>query len=203
MTQVPPPRRPPEEPVAVLESLTPSPRYLRKLLLVMSLIAALVLVGALFAFGDDPGFGLLIFLLNLAWYFPALFLTRLYYRSLKYEIQDDEVIVQVGIWTRSIKHVPFRTVTNLKINRDIFDRWFFDLGSLNIQTAGMSGTSGAEEALVGLPNVQDVYEIVQTRLRGFRGAMAPTAAEEDGEAKEDAFKAILTEVRAIRKAVEK
>jgi uncharacterized membrane protein YdbT with pleckstrin-like domain len=144
-----------------------------------------------------------VLIVDAAWFVPGLFLAAAYYRSLKYEIQDDEVIVHVGIWTRSVKHVPFRTITNLKVHRGIFDRWFFDLGNLNIQTAGMSGTSGAEESLVGLPNFQEAYEIVSTRLRRYRGSMAPTAAEEQIEPKGDAVEAILTELRAIRKAVEK
>jgi len=108
----------------------------------------------------------------------------------------------VGIWTRSVKHVPYRTVTNLKTNRDIFDRWFFGIGSLNIQTAGMSGKTGAEESLVGLPNVQDVYEIVSNRLRQYRGAMAPTAAGEESAPGGDTLAAMLSEVRAIRKRIE-
>ena len=145
----------------------------------------------------------LFLLLNLAWYLPTLLLIGAYFRSLMYEILDDEVIVHVGIWTKSVKHVPFRTVTNLKVNRDIFDRWFFGLGSLNVQTAGMSGKTGAEEALLGLPNVQEIYKLVRSRLRRYRGAMAPTASEEEGEQGVDTLGAILTEVKAIRTAVEK
>jgi uncharacterized membrane protein YdbT with pleckstrin-like domain len=132
---------------------------------------------------------------------PALFLARAYYRSLRYEIQDDEVIVHVGIWTQSVKHVPYRTVTNIAVKRDIFDRWFFDLGSLNIQTAGMSGTTGAEESLVGLPNFQEAYDTVAAQLQRFRGGMGPTAAEV--EAEPDALNAILAEVRVIRQTLEK
>ena len=64
-------------------------------------------------------------------------------KALGYEVQDDEVIVRVGIITHSVKHVPYRTVTNITVSRDILDRWFFGLGSLHIQTAGMSGKSGA------------------------------------------------------------
>ena len=82
----------------------------------------------------------------------------------------------------------------------------FGIGTLNIQTAGMSGTTGAEESLEGLDNVQEVYDIVATELRRFRGSMAPTAADVEGEAvaaSPDALSAILTEVRAIRHALEK
>ena len=194
------------------QTLKPSPRYRSKLFLVATVIAVIVMVvGLLIAGGiledegpqDAAGFVFLFLLLDLVWYVPTLLLIRAYFRSLRYEIQDDEVIVHVGIWTKSVKHVPFRTVTNLKVNRDIFDRWFFDLGSLNVQTAGMSGNTGAEESLVGLPNVQEVYELVRSQLRRYRGAMSPTAAGEEGEPGADGLAALLTEVKAIRAAVEK
>lgn len=148
--------------------------------------------------------------INLLWYVPAMLLTGLYYRSLSYEIQDDEVIVRAGIWTHSVKHVPYRTVTNMTIKRGILDRWFFGLGSLHIQTAGMSGTPGAEEVLEGLSNVQEVYEIVVKELQRFRGAMTPTTTEvtdvsvetADAATSTEALSAILDEVRAIRRSLE-
>ena len=143
--------------------------------------------------------------LNMTWYGIALGLSGPYYRSLKYEVQDEEVIVNAGIVTKSVKHVPYRTVTNLTVKRDIIDR-MLGIGTLNIQTAGMSGTTGAEEALVGLPNVQEVYEQVVTELRRFRGGMSPTMAAEDGEVPTDAAQtlgSILTELKTIRQQLEK
>jgi uncharacterized membrane protein YdbT with pleckstrin-like domain len=136
----------------------------------------------------------------------ALVLAGPYYASLSYEVEDDEVIVRAGIINHSVKHVPYRTVTNITVKRDILDRWFLGLGDLNIQTAGMSGTSGAEEKLVGLTNVHEVYEMVATELRRFRGGMAPTAAEVEPEAaaaSADTLSAILAEIRAIRQALDK
>jgi uncharacterized membrane protein YdbT with pleckstrin-like domain len=158
---------------------------------------------------SEEGASTIVFLVtiigNVVWWAPAMVLARAYYRSLSYEIQDDEVIVRAGILTQSVKHVPYRTVTNITVKRDIFDRWFFDLGKLNIQTAGMSGTTGAEESLVGLPNFQEAYEIVATQLQRFRGGMDPTAAGTDDvapAAPDAALSAILAQVRAIRRALE-
>jgi membrane protein YdbS with pleckstrin-like domain len=198
------------------QTFNPSPRYLTKLRLVITIVAVLILAGGVLLGWlishdrtVDESDVMLIYLIvagaDILWYLPALLLSGPYYRSLSYEIQDDEVIVRVGIWTQSVKHVPYRTVTNLKVKRDILDRWFFSLGTLNIQTAGMSGTTGAEESLVGLPNVQEVYEIVVTELRRFRGGMAPTAADvEDAPAVASAaaLSAILAEVQAIRQTLE-
>ena len=131
----------------------------------------------------------------------AIVLAGPYYRSLSYEIREDEVVVRVGIITKSVKHVPFRMVTNVTVKRGILDRWFFDLGTLNIQTAGMSGSTGAEESLVGLANYDEVYEMVAAELRRFRGGMAPTVAAGDVDPPE-ALTAILDEVRAIRQALD-
>lgn len=190
----------------------PDVKYQQKLLLVVGLsgivaLAASIALGA--AIGVDAGGagGVLIgavvaALVNALWLAPALLLIPPYYRSLRYEIHDDEVIVHAGIITRSVKHVPFRTVTNLKVKQGPLDR-VFGIGTLDIQTAGQSGQTSAEESLAGLTNFEGVYEQIAGTLRRFRGAMAPTQAEEepvrgDGQL----LAAILEEVRAIRRAAE-
>jgi membrane protein YdbS with pleckstrin-like domain len=195
------------------KTFKPSLKYLGKLRLVITIVALLilasgVLLGWLMSFDKSigvSGFRIVVIvtaIIDALWWVPAMLLTGPYYRSLSYEIQDDEVIVHVGIWTKSVKHVPYRTVTNLTAKRDILDRWL-GLGTLDIQTAGMSGQTGAEESLVGLPNVQEVYEMVATALRRFRGGMGPTAAEVEGEPSVvNALNAILAEVRVIRQALE-
>ena len=196
----------------VPQRFKPNSRYLYKLLVVYTAVALLILAGILLLGGlislDKGRVGLIIIAimlpLNFIWWICAIILAFPYYRSLEYEVQDDEVIVRVGIFTHSVKHVPYRTVTNITVKRDIFDRWFFNLGSLNIQTAGMSGQSGAEEQLVGLENVQEIYEMVAAELRRFRSAMSPTQAESEGAVpKSDQSVDLLEEVKAIRGLLEK
>jgi uncharacterized membrane protein YdbT with pleckstrin-like domain len=193
------------------KSFKPNSRYLIKLLVGIA-VAGVLSIGGTMAIGllipDRDAtivFGLFALAEAVVW-IAALFLAGPYYASLSYEIQDDEVIVNVGVITHSVKHVPYRTVTNVVVRRDILDRWFFGLGSLHIQTAGMSGQSGAEEKLVGLPNVQEVYELVVRELRRFRGAMAPTAAGVEPEptgVSGEMLTAILEEIKAIRKTLTK
>ncbi len=195
-----------------VRTFEPSSRYLGKLQLTLFLIALIVLAsGALFGrllsldseIGAD-GFRtamIVTAILDCVWWLPAVVLAGPYYRSLSYEMREDEVVVRVGIITKSVKHVPFRMVTNVTVKRGILDRWFFDLGTLNIQTAGMSGSTGAEESLVGLANYDEVYEMVATELRRFRGGMTQMAAAGDVDSSE-ALTAILDEVRAIRQALD-
>ncbi|MGC9396615.1 MAG: PH domain-containing protein [Anaerolineae bacterium] len=195
------------------KQFTPSPKYLTNLRITLSLIALAILaggfiLGVLIAF--EEGFGALAITLlitlaaNLLWWVPGMLLSGPYYRSLRYEIHEDEIIVNVGIVTQSVKHVPFRTMTNLTVKRGILDRWL-GTGTVNIQTAGISGSSGQpEQSLVGLENPQEVYEMVVTALHRFRGGMAPTSAEEEAPAgtSSEALNAILDEVRTIRQALE-
>jgi uncharacterized membrane protein YdbT with pleckstrin-like domain len=195
----------------------PSPRYRTKLYFSTSFIALLfvaggVLLGALLALGRGPGLivGAVTVMgtafLNLAWWAPVMLWCGPYYRSLSYEILEDEVIVRAGVLTRTVKHVPYRTVTNITVKQGLVDRWL-GLGTLEIQTAGMSGTSGVEQVLAGLEDAQEVYALVAAELRRFRSAMAPTAAEVEGEVSKadlpaEALNALLVEVRAIRRALE-
>ena len=172
---------------------------------IVSMVAFIVLIaideGVTDAFGLAVGVGLAV---NLLWMVPVMLGIGPYCDRMRFEVHDDEVIVHVGLVTKSIKHVPFRTVTNLQLNRGPFDR-MFGIGTLNIQTAGMSGQKGAEESLMGLNNVQEVYELAAKALRRYRSALAPDQAGEelvqaaDGAAMND----VLVELRAIRAALER
>lgn len=191
--------------------LYPDPRYKSKLVvevvLMMILVALWWTVPAVYFAGnelDGPALGVVLSVaVNLILLVAPLLFVGPYYRSLRYEILDDEVIVVAGILTKSVKHVPYRTVTNLKVTRGPIDR-LFGLGSLAIQTAGMSGTTGAEENLVGLSDVQEVYEEVAARLRRYRSAMAADQASEGAESLPAPamdgvlLSEILDELRAIR-----
>ena len=191
--------------------LYPDPRYKSKLVvevvLMMILVALWWTVPAMYFLGnelDGPALGVVLSVaVNLILLVAPLLFVGPYYRSLRYEILDDEVIVVAGILTKSVKHVPYRTVTNLKVTRGPIDR-LFGLGSLAIQTAGMSGTTGAEENLVGLSDVQEVYEEVAARLRRYRSAMAADQASEGAESLPAPamdgvlLSDILDELRAIR-----
>jgi membrane protein YdbS with pleckstrin-like domain len=106
-------------------------------------------------------------LMNLIWIIPAIVIVVRYYQSLHYEIHEDEVIMHVGVITKTVKHVPFRTITNLKVKRGPFDR-LFGLGTVDIQTAGKSGENGAEESLVGLSDVREVYNQITSKLRSIK-----------------------------------
>lgn len=195
-----------------IKTFTPNPKYMTKQRIAFGLLALLPIafftfLATVLTLDGEFGLGGALLMISIPmvvvgilWIIGALLVVP-YYNSLRYEIHEDEVIVHVGIVTKSVKHVPYRTVTNIVINRGILDR-MFGLGTLNIQTAGMSGQTGAEESLVGLVNVQEVYDLVATELRRFRAGMSPTGADTDAAHPQidesAALAAILAEVKAIR-----
>ncbi|MFL7809603.1 MAG: PH domain-containing protein, partial [Anaerolineae bacterium] len=141
------------------QTFTPHPQHKLKMRLVMTIIACLIMIGmGLLAIPislEHNGLRTAAILLavtlglNLLWWIPAMILVEPYYRSLSYEIQDDQVVMRVGLVTKSVKHVPYRTVTNVTVKQDLIDR-MLGLGRLEIQTAGISGTNTAEQSLAGL-----------------------------------------------------
>jgi len=192
------------------QELKPESAFLWKIIIELLLVVALIAgSGALMGYliGMDSGgvsaalLGVTISLgIGAVLFILAVPFLPFYFRSLRYVIHEDEVVVEAGILTKSVKHVPYRTVTNLKVARGPFDR-LFGIGTLNIQTAGMSGQTGAEESLVGLRDVTQVYEQVATSLRRFRGAMPATGGSSEAVPEGGELTAILEEVRAIRQMI--
>ena len=189
-------------------TLTPSRKYLKKSYLTTGIVAlalffSAVVIGTLISLDPTVGIQALWWSLvaavavNALWGIPALLLIGPYFRSLRYEFHEDQVVMHVGVITRSVKYVPFRTVTNMTVKQGPFDR-LFGIGSLEIQTAGISGTSEAEQHLVGLEDPQAVYDLAVQALSRFRGAMDPTTAD---VAEQDVLRLILDEVRGIRQSL--
>jgi hypothetical protein len=86
-----------------------------------------------------------------------------------------EIYVKKGILTVTEKHVPFRTITSIFSKKGVFDR-LFGIGSVEIQTAGMTGGSSPsgfqakpEEKLEGLPYFNELRDFILRELRKFTG----------------------------------
>ena len=116
--------------------------------------------------------GLSIFIL------PALIAYPIYIRTFEYSVISKsgdtmpEIYVQKGIITRTKKHVPFRTITNIASRAGPLDR-LFGIGTIEIHTAGQTGGSqysqgGPEEKLEGIVFFEEVRDFVLQELRKFR-----------------------------------
>lgn len=150
---------------------------------------------------------LLFLVVNALWMLPTFVLLPFYFRSIMYELKDDEIVVYKGIITRSVKVVPYRTVTNLHLTRGPIDR-ILGIGTLRVETAGYSGKAAAEARLVGLRDYDFVHTLVREQLRRYRaisGATttegAPPAAVDLG--REAVLAQVLEEVREIKEILKK
>ncbi|PWI48464.1 hypothetical protein CEE45_06150 [Candidatus Heimdallarchaeota archaeon B3_Heim] len=103
-----------------------------------------------------------------------------YVRGIEYYIGDREVVVKKGIINKMEKHVPFRTITNISSRYGLYDR-IFGIGTVQIETAGKSGTKmGPEEKIEGIDNYFEVRDQILEVLRQFRHQYA-TTTEVPGE----------------------
>jgi len=126
-----------------------------------------------------------------------------FYSSITYTLGDDKITVTKGVWWKTKSFVPYNRITNINIYQGPISRRF-GLGKLSIQTAGFSGTSSsgakvAEAVIFGVKNFEEIKDIIINFVRG----MKPEAIEAEVESSKDLNQQILTELRRIRKVLEK
>ena len=144
---------------------------------------------------------------NVVWIVIAYILIPPYYRSISYELGDEEVIVRKGIITKVESIVPYRMVTNVSIKQGLLDRWL-GMGGLEIHTAGFSQQVGAEAKLSGLEDYERVHEGLTVALHRYREETGPSGGEaplESPAARSNVshlLQQILDELRALRAAQE-
>ncbi|MFW9994548.1 MAG: PH domain-containing protein [Candidatus Odinarchaeota archaeon] len=137
-----------------------------------------------------------------------------YVRSMEFRIEETEVIVKKGLVNREIKHIPFRTITNVSSRCGVYDR-MFGIGTVQIETAGKSGQqTGPEAKIEGIKNYIEVRDIIIEKLRQFRGQYATTteleprfitpdtASEVFPETEQEFHRQMLAEMREIRKILQ-
>lgn len=112
--------------------------------------------------------------LTAVWLIPALIIVPIYLRSIEYSVITEEgttsreIFVKKGIINITRKHVPFRTITNISSRAGLFDR-LFGIGSIEIETAGYSGTTqSAEEKLEGIAFYEELRDFILRELRKFK-----------------------------------
>jgi putative membrane protein len=100
------------------------------------------------------------------------------------------------LWRRET-YLTYARIQDIHVSRDIFERWLW-LGAVQIQTA--SGSSSAEEAIVGEREFNEIRNILYARMRGhklkFRGESPPSTSIDE------MLTGIRDELRIIRERLE-
>ena len=95
----------------------------------------------------------------------------IYFNQMKFIVHGSEIVVVKGLINKTEKHVPYRTVTHISMRSGPFDR-LFNIGTIEIQTAGGSGGSSldqtAEEKLEGIKVYREVRDYILRQLRQFQ-----------------------------------
>ncbi|MHA3964200.1 MAG: PH domain-containing protein [Candidatus Thorarchaeota archaeon SMTZ1-45] len=128
--------------------------------------------------------------------YTYIYVKRIYYSLASWEREvSPEIFVRKGIITITQRHVPFRTVTNLRTRRGVFDR-LFKIGTIQVETAAKSSImqgggliaiilqrlmkgGTAQENIEGVKFHEELRDFILRELRGF--GRAPLPIETIGE----------------------
>jgi membrane protein YdbS with pleckstrin-like domain len=142
---------------------------------------------------------LVVMVLILLW-IPA------FYQSIGYSIESDAVRGQAGVFWRRHVTVPFVKITNIDVTQGPLQR-AFNLGTIQIQTAGAGGSQGAhaELRLVGIRQLESTRETIREKIRTYdTRRLEGQAAEPPGPTPDQpVLQQILQELQAIRELLQK
>lgn len=124
------------------------------------------------------------------------------YETLRYRFDAEGVSMRWGILFRREISLTYARIQDIHLTSNVLERWL-GLGKVQIQTA--SGSAGAEMAIEGLPNFEEVRDFLYGRMRGAREeprhAPAATAARGDGELA-TVLREVAAELREVRRVLE-
>jgi uncharacterized protein len=134
----------------------------------------------------------------------ALFLgwTALYYARMQYELRDDELTWQRGVWFRRTGIVPYNRITNIDIRQGPLMR-ALGIANLAVQTAGYSSQMVPEIVLEAMEHAEELRGTIRSRVRleaGGDGTGSGTTAPRSDPHATDLM--ILDELRRIRTLLE-
>jgi uncharacterized membrane protein YdbT with pleckstrin-like domain len=127
----------------------------------------------------------------------------LWIKNLEYVIYDDRVSIHKGILTKTVQNIPFRAITDFALVRTLYDR-ALGIGSIKIQTAGMSMQSGSkyEGSLSGLIDFESLHADLRARISSLHpGTDTATTVDSAKPAPGNTLEEILKELKEIRRSL--
>nr|WP_321351854.1 PH domain-containing protein [uncultured Methanoregula sp.] len=93
---------------------------------------------------------------------------HLYYKSMWYELREDEMSWKRGVWFRTTGIVPYNRITNLDIRQGPLMR-LLGIHTIAIQTAGYSGQTTSEIKIEGVEKAEELREFIRSLVRHTAG----------------------------------
>jgi uncharacterized protein len=124
---------------------------------------------------------------------------ELYYKSVWYELREDEMSWKRGVWFQTTGIVPHNRITNLDVKQGPVMR-ALGISTLAIQTAGYSGQVVPEIRIEGMEHAEELRDLIrslvrQTGTQGDGTGSAPEKPKSTGQK-------ILEELMKIRQILE-
>jgi len=152
--------------------------------LIMALILASTIIPVLLTSPFDPLVTAVLLVCIAAVFVIFAYWVKLYYQSMWYELHEDEMRWNRGVWFRTTGIVPYNRITNLDLRQGPVMRWL-NISTLSIQTAGYSGQAKAEIRIEAIEHADELRELIRALVRqsgsGVRndgtGTSAPVTSE--------------------------
>jgi len=119
------------------------------------------------------------------------------YITLRYRFDKEGVSVSYGLLWRRETYLTYARIQDIHVSRNLFERWL-GLGAVQIQTA--SGSSTAEESIVGVREFNEIRNFLYARMRGHKLKLQGESAP--GVSTDEMLQGIRDELRAIRERLE-
>jgi membrane protein YdbS with pleckstrin-like domain len=88
----------------------------------------------------------------------------LYYKSMWYELREDEITWKRGVWFRTTGIVPYNRITNIDVRQGPVMR-LLGISTLAVQTAGYSGQAVPEIRIEGMGHAEELRELIRSLVR--------------------------------------
>ena len=150
----------------------------------------------------------------------VIYWNPLYYRSIVYRLDNEEMSWKRGVWFRQTGIVPYNRITNVDIVQGPLMR-IYNISDLKIQTAGYSGQKNSEIAIKGIDNPEEIRDLILDYVRNRKPQASVTGGEEEergihrdysrgssttgrghSESDKDLNRQMLAELREIRRLLE-
>jgi membrane protein YdbS with pleckstrin-like domain len=145
----------------------------------------------------------IVLLVIIAFY---LFWVGNYYKTIFFELKDDEVTWKRGVWFRQTGIVPYDRITNIDIYQGPLMR-LLGFSLIKLQTAGYSGQTKAEITMEGIVEAEELRETIRSMIRETRKVTGPmdgtSGVSSQGISPQAHTGELLEEIRSIRMLLEK
>ncbi|MGB9177498.1 MAG: PH domain-containing protein [Methanoregula sp.] len=88
----------------------------------------------------------------------------LYFKSMWYELREDEMSWKRGVWFRTTGVVPYNRITNIDVRQGPVMR-ALGISTLSVQTAGYSGQAVPEIRIEGIEQAEELRELIRSLVR--------------------------------------